>query len=63
MAKDFLKKNKVEFEDIDVGRDYKAAMEMVQISGQRGVPVIDIDGSVIVGFDQGRISDILELNR
>jgi glutaredoxin len=60
MAKDFLRAKKVEFEDIDVGSDYKAAMEMVKISGQRGVPVIDINGSVIVGFDQNRINDLLE---
>ncbi len=62
MTKDFLRDHKVEFEDIDVGSDYKAAMEMIRISGQRGVPVIDIDGSVIVGFDQERISELLKID-
>ncbi|NTV24390.1 MAG: NrdH-redoxin [Nanoarchaeota archaeon] len=59
MAKDFLAAKGVEFEDIDVGRDYKKAMEMVRLSGQRGVPVIDIDGEIILGFDQTRISQAL----
>jgi glutaredoxin 3 len=60
MAKDFLRAKKVEFDDIDVGSDYKSAMEMVKISGQRGVPVIDIGGNVVVGFDQERINELLE---
>ena len=61
MLKDYLKQNKVDFEDIDVGQDYNAAMEMIKISGQRGVPVADINGSVIVGFDQPRINKMLGL--
>ncbi|MFH2021001.1 MAG: glutaredoxin domain-containing protein [archaeon] len=61
MLKDFLRDNNVEFEDIMVDSDYNAAMEMIRISGQRGVPVADINGSVVVGFDQGRISKLLNL--
>jgi glutaredoxin 3 len=61
MLKDFLREHDVDFEDIDVSKDYNAAMEMVGLSGQRGVPVADINGSVVVGFDQHRISSLLGL--
>ncbi len=59
MLKAFLREKKVDFQDIDVGSDYNAAMEMIQISGQRGVPVAEINGQVVVGFDQPRISQML----
>jgi glutaredoxin 3 len=59
MLKDFLKEKNVQFEDIMVDSDHNAAMEMIRISGQRGVPVADINGSVVVGFDQARISKLL----
>ena len=61
MLKDFLKRNNVEFQDIDVSRDRTAAMEMVKISGQMGVPVSDINGKIIVGFDQRTISSLLNI--
>jgi glutaredoxin-like YruB-family protein len=61
MAKDFLKANKVEFEDIDVSKDQKAAQEMVDKSGQMGVPVIDIDGKIIIGFDKDELKKALKL--
>ena len=61
MLKGFLRQNNVSFEDIDVSRDHNAAMEMIRISGQRGVPVADINGNVVVGFDQGRITQLLGL--
>ena len=61
MLKDFLRANNVDFKDIDVGRDINAAMEMIRISGQRGVPVADINGNVVVGFDQQRIKRLLNL--
>lgn len=52
MAKEFLKENKVEFEDINVAEDEKARNEMVEKSGQMGVPVIEINGKILVGFDK-----------
>lgn len=52
MAKDFLKQHKVEFKDIDVSRAERAANEMIEKSGQMGVPVIDVDGKIIVGFNR-----------
>jgi len=58
-AKEFLKEKKIEFQDIDVGADHKAAQEMVQKSGQMGVPVIDINGEIIVGFDKEAIEKAL----
>ncbi|NLW03130.1 MAG: glutaredoxin family protein [Clostridiaceae bacterium] len=58
-AKDYLRSKNVAFEDIDVSRDRMGAMEMVQKSGQRGVPVLDIDGQIIVGFDQKKIDELI----
>lgn len=49
-AKDFFKENNVEYVDIDVTKDKSQAEEMIKKSGQRGVPVIDIGGSIVVGF-------------
>ena len=50
--KDFLKENKIKFENIDVSKNQKAAREIVKKSGQTGVPVTIINGKVIVGFDE-----------
>lgn len=58
-VKDFLKEKKVEFENIDVGEDKKAAEEMVEKSGQMGVPVTDINGTIIIGFDKDAIEKAL----
>ena len=52
MAKEFLKDQEVEFEDVDVENDEEAVKEMVQKSGRTALPVIDIDGQIIVGFDK-----------
>lgn len=60
-VKDFLKENKIEFEDKDVSLDEEARKAMVEKSGQMGVPVLDIDGTVIVGFDQEAIKKALKL--
>jgi len=59
--KEFLKERGVEFEDIDVSRDEKAAEEMIKKSGQMGVPVIEIDGKLVVGFDKEKISRLLNI--
>lgn len=60
-AKQFLKDNGVEFEDIDVSTNDTAAEEMIERSGQMGVPVLDIDGEIIVGFDKAKIVKALGL--
>jgi len=61
MAKEFMEEHNIDFEDIDVSRDLEAAREMVEKSGQTGVPVIEIDGEIIVGFDEERIRNALDL--
>ena len=58
MAKAFLEKNNVPYESIDVGSDEKAARKMIELSGQRGVPVITVDDEVIVGFDSQRLNEL-----
>jgi glutaredoxin-like YruB-family protein len=60
MAKQFLKQNNVKFEEIDVGNDEAAAKEMVEKSGQMSVPVLDINGKIIVGFDRPKIMEALK---
>lgn len=62
MVKDFLKSHNVEVEVVDVGKDQQAAQEMVRKSHQFGVPVVEINEEVIVGFDKERLSKILGLN-
>ncbi len=54
-TKQFLKDNNIEFEDLDVSSDRKSADEMIEKSGQMGVPVVDIEGKIIVGFDKEAI--------
>lgn len=59
MAKDFFKKNNVSYEDFNVATDMEKRKDMVEKSGQMGVPVILIDGEIIVGFDKAKISGLL----
>ena len=61
MAKDYFTQHNVEYTDINVEQDDAAAADMIKKSGQMGVPVIDIDGTIIVGFDRGSIDEILHL--
>jgi len=61
-AKEFLKENKMSFDDIDVSTNVEALKEMVKKSGQNGVPVIDVNGRIIVGFDEESLRDELNLN-
>jgi len=58
-VKQFLQENKVEFQNFDVSSDKPAADEMVKKTGQMGVPVIDIDGQIIIGFDKEKIKSAL----
>ena len=62
-TKEFFKANKIKFTDINVGENQKAAKEMIEKSGQQGVPVIDIDGKIIVGFDESVLRKALKLKR
>ncbi len=60
-VKDFLKSHKVPFKEVNVGEDQQAAEEMIEKSGQMGVPVIEVDKEIIVGFDEGRLKKALKL--
>ncbi len=60
-TKEFLKENKIKFKEIDVASDKKAAKEMIEKSGQMGVPVIEIDKQLIVGFDEDKLKKALKL--
>jgi glutaredoxin-like YruB-family protein len=55
MLKDFLKERKVKFEDVNVAEDHEAAQRMIEKSGEMGVPQIEINGKIIVGFDKAAI--------
>ena len=59
MAKEYCKERGIEFEDVNVGEDQARAREMIEKSGQMGVPVIDINGKIIVGFDKEEIEKAL----
>lgn len=59
--KAFLKERGVEFEEINVAGNPQALKEMVEKSGQMGVPVIDVDGQIVVGFDREKIKKLLNL--
>jgi len=61
MAKQYFRQNKIRFRDVDVSRDPAAARDLVRRSGQMGVPVIDIGGKIIVGFDKPKINQLLGL--
>lgn len=59
MTKEFFKENKIEYEEKNVAADAAAREEMFSKSGQIGVPVIDIEGKFIVGFDESRLREAL----
>ena len=59
--KNFLKEHNIEFEDIDVSQNETAQKEMIEKSGQMGVPVIEINGKIVIGFDQNKIKNLLKI--
>ena len=61
MAKEFFKDNNVEYTDYNVAEDIEKRQEMVEKSGQMGVPVISIDEQVIVGFDENKLKETLSI--
>ncbi len=63
LTKQYLKENKIVFQDVDVSKDRKAAQDMVRKSGQMGVPVIDVNGKIIVGFDRPALKRVLKLKK
>ncbi len=59
MAKDFFKEHNIDFTDYDVSADDAKRQEMIDRSGQMGVPVIDIDGELTIGFDEQKLVKLL----
>ncbi len=61
MAKEYFNENNIAYEEKDVFHDEKAREEMFERSGQMGVPVIDIDGELSIGFDKAKLASLLGL--
>ena len=61
MAKDFFKENNVSFTDYDVASDAEKRQEMIEMTNQMGVPVIRIGDDVVIGFDEGKLRELLGL--
>lgn len=59
-AKEYFDENKIEYTDFNVAEDAEKRKEMVDMTGQMGVPVIQIGDDVIVGFDEGKVKELLE---
>ena len=59
--KTYLEEKGIEYEHIDVSVDKEGAQEMIKKSGQMGVPVSDINGEIVIGFDKGKINELLEI--
>lgn len=58
-AKEFFTQNNIEFENYNVAEDLTKRQEMIERSGQMGVPVIFVDDEMVVGFDKARLSELL----
>jgi len=61
MTKEFFRQNKISYEEKDVSVDDKAREEMVARSGQLGAPVVDIDGEIVIGFDEEKLAELLSI--
>jgi len=61
MAKQYFRQHRIRFKDVDVSRDQAAARDLIRRSGQMGVPVIDIGGRIVVGFDKPKINQMLDI--
>ena len=62
MAKEYFKSKSLEYIEYDVASDAQKRMEMVEKTRQMGVPVIDIDGKIVIGFDRSKINQLLGIN-
>lgn len=59
LAKEFFQKNNVAYEEFNVGTDLAKRQEMIEKSGQMGVPVITVGGDIVVGFNKPRLEELL----
>lgn len=62
LVKDFFKKNNVQFTEHNVATDLSKRKEMIDKTGQMGVPVVEIGGQVVVGFDEPKLRSILQIS-
>jgi glutaredoxin 3 len=60
-AKDFFKENDVAYTEHDVAADHEKRQEMIEMTGQMGVPVIQIGDDVVIGFDEDKIKELLKI--
>jgi glutaredoxin-like YruB-family protein len=60
-VKKYFRQKKIKFRDVDVSRDQAAARDMKRRSGQMGVPVVDIGGKIVVGFNRPKIDKLLNI--
>ncbi len=63
MAKAFFQQNSVDYEEKDVARDLKARENMIQRSGQMGVPVFEVGGKIVIGFDRPKLSELIGIKK
>lgn len=61
--KEYFAKNGFDFEDIDISKDEKQLQKMIKDSGQMGVPVVDVDGTIVTGFDKEKIDKLLQIKK
>ena len=62
LAKEYFQKHNVEFQEFDVGKDLAKRQEMIEKSGQMGVPVITVGSDTVVGFNKPRLQELLEIH-
>lgn len=60
-TREFFKAHNIKYKEIDVGKDARKAEEMIKKSGQQGVPVIEIDGKIVIGYDEERLKELLKI--
>jgi len=60
IAKEYFKKSNIEYEEYNVAEDAEKRQDMFEKTGQMGVPVIEIDGQVVIGFDKSKVEELLE---
>ena len=61
-VKDFLKSKKVKYKEVDVTKDTVKAQEMIEKSGQMGVPVVEVDNNIIIGYNEAQLKKLLKIN-
>jgi len=61
LAKDYLSAHNIKFTDYNVATDLEKRKEMLDKTGQMGVPVIDVDGKIMIGFEESKLAELLDI--